>query len=97
MVTFGGRFFVPIFRSETGSIKRIPYICELGSCQFIEKGENIFFLGPTGTGKTHLAKAICHMVCRKYLTVRFFPFYQFFNELGKATLNNQQNKYLNLQ
>ena len=70
------------------------YIRELGSCQFIEKGENIFFLGPTGTGKTHLAKAICHMACRKYLTVAFFPFYQFFNELNKALLNNQQNKFM---
>lgn len=70
------------------------YIRELASCHFIEKGENIFFLGPTGTGKTHLAKAICHMACRKYLTVAFFPFYQFFNELNTAMLNNQQNKFM---
>jgi len=70
------------------------YIRELCSCQFIEKGENIFFLGPTGTGKTHLAKAICHMACRKYLTVAFFPFYQFFNEFSRATLNNQLNKFM---
>jgi DNA replication protein DnaC len=70
------------------------YIRELASCQFIEKGENIFFLGPTGTGKSHLAKAICHMACRKYLSVAFFPFYQLFNELNKATLINQQNKFM---
>ena len=70
------------------------YIRELATCQFIEKGENIFFLGPTGTGKSHLAKAICHMACRKYLSVAFFPFYQFFNELNKATLNNQQSKFM---
>ena len=71
------------------------YIRELATCKFIEKGENIFLLGPTGTGKTHLAKAICHMACRKYLTVAFFPFYQFFNELKKAILNNQQQKFIN--
>jgi len=70
------------------------YIRELASCQFIDKGENIFLLGPTGTGKTHLAKAICHAVCRKYLTVAFFPFYQFFNELNKAVLNNQYHKFM---
>lgn len=69
------------------------YIRELATCRFIEKGENIFFLGPTGTGKTHLAKALCHTACRKYLTVAFFPFYLFFNELTKATLINQQNKF----
>jgi DNA replication protein DnaC len=70
------------------------YIRELATCRFIEKGENIFFLGPTGTGKTHLAKAICHQACRKYLTVAFFPFHQFFNELNKAMLTNQQNKFM---
>ncbi len=69
-------------------------IRELATCQFIDKGENIFLLGPTGTGKTHLAKAICHAACRKYLTVAFFPFHQFFNELNKATLNNQHQKFL---
>jgi len=71
------------------------YIRELATCRFIEKGENIFFLGPTGTGKTHLAKALCHHACRKYLTVAFFPFYQFFNELNHAILNNQQHKFMN--
>jgi DNA replication protein DnaC len=70
------------------------HIRELASCRFIEKGENIFFLGPTGTGKTHLAKAICHMACRQYLTVAFFPFYQFFNELNQATLNEQHHKFI---
>ena len=73
---------------------KAAYIRELAMCQFIDKGENIFFLGPTGTGKTHLAKAICHMACRKYLSVAFFPFYQFFNELSKATVNNQQHKFM---
>lgn len=35
-------------------------IRELAGCRFIDRGENIFFIGPTGTGKTHLAKAIGH-------------------------------------
>jgi len=70
------------------------YIRELASCQFIDKGENLFLVGPTGTGKSHLAKAICHMACRKYLSVAFFPFYQFFNELHKATLADQQHKLM---
>jgi DNA replication protein DnaC len=67
------------------------YIRELATCQFIDKGENIFFLGPTGTGKTHLAKAICHMACRKYLSVAFFPFSHLSNELSKTTNNNQHH------
>lgn len=70
------------------------YIRELANCQFIDKGENILLLGPTGTGKTHLAKAICHAACRKYLTVAFFSCYQFFNELHKAALTNQHDHLL---
>ena len=31
---------------------------ELASLGFLEKNENIVFLGPSGVGKTHLATAI---------------------------------------
>ena len=65
------------------------YIRELATCRFIEKGEGIFFIGPTGTGKTHLAKALCHQACRKHFTTAFYPFHQFFNEMGKAELKNK--------
>ena len=61
-------------------------IRELATCRFIEKGDNIFLLGPTGTGKTHLAQAISHMACRQMLSVEFFNFHDFFNALHKADL-----------
>ena len=70
------------------------HIRELATCRFMDRGENIFFLGPTGTGKTHLAKAICHQACRKQLSVRFFSFAKFFNEFNDAELNNQTEKFL---
>jgi len=69
-------------------------IRELATCNFLGQGENIFFLGPTGTGKTHLAKAICHQACRKQLSVRFYNFTQFFREFNNADLNNQTEKLL---
>jgi DNA replication protein DnaC len=31
---------------------------ELATCRFIEHGDNVVFLGPPGTGKTHLAMAL---------------------------------------
>jgi DNA replication protein DnaC len=70
------------------------YIRELATCRFIERGEGVFFIGPTGTGKTHLAKALCHQACRKHLSVAFYSFYGFFNELQKAELKNQLNRLI---
>jgi DNA replication protein DnaC len=67
-------------------------IRELGTCRFIENGENIFFLGPTGTGKTHLAKAIAHMACRQHLCVEFFNFQELFRLLKQADLSNSIDK-----
>lgn len=61
-------------------------IRELATCHFIENGENIFFLGPTGTGKTHLAHAIAHKACRQHRTVEFFNFHDFFSLILKADL-----------
>lgn len=69
-------------------------IRELATCRFIERGEGVFFIGPAGTGKTHLAKALAHQACRKYFTVAYFAFYQLFNELAKAEINNRLDKLL---
>jgi len=69
-------------------------IRELATCRFIEKGENIFLLGPTGTGKTHLAQAISHMACRKFLKVELYNFYDFFRTLHKADLTNRIDKLM---
>lgn len=70
------------------------YIRELATCRFIEKGEGIFLIGPTGTGKTHLAKALCHQACRKHFTTAFYPFHEFFNEMNKAELKNKLSQLI---
>jgi len=70
------------FRANT-SINAVQ-IRELATLRFIEKAENIFLLGPTGTGKTHLAKALAHLACRKNLKVCFFSFANMIAELSKA-------------
>jgi DNA replication protein DnaC len=69
-------------------------IRELATCRFIEKGENIFLLGPTGTGKTHIAQAISHMACRQMLTVEFYNFHDFFNAIHKADLMNKSDRLM---
>jgi DNA replication protein DnaC len=70
------------------------HIRELATCNFIERAEGIFFIGPTGTGKSHLAYAICHQACRKYLNVVFYKFHELFDELNKAEQRNQLSKLI---
>lgn len=54
-------------------------IKELSSCAFIEKKQNIFILGPSGVGKSHLAQAFGHQACRKGQDVLFYCTYQLFD------------------
>ena len=37
-----------------------PTLKELATCSFIDKKQNIFLLGPSGVGKSHLAQALDH-------------------------------------
>jgi DNA replication protein DnaC len=53
-------------------------IRELSSCGFIEKKQNIFILGPSGVGKSHLAQALGHQACRREQDVLFYCTYQLF-------------------
>ena len=53
-------------------------IRELSSCVFIEKKQNIFILGPSGVGKSHLAQALGHQACRREEDVLFYCTYQLF-------------------
>jgi len=46
-------------------------IRELISCRFMKSHENIFLVGPSGVGKSHLAQAIGTEVCRKGHDVSF--------------------------
>ena len=42
-----------------------PTIKELATCSFIGKKQLVFFVGPAGVGKSHLAQSLGHEACRK--------------------------------
>lgn len=65
------------------------FIRGLATCRFIERGEGVFFIGPTGTGKTHLAKALSHQACRMMFSVAFYSFRDLFGELATADIQNK--------
>lgn len=46
-------------------------IMDLATAGFVERKENVFFIGPAGVGKTHLASALAHQVCRRGFDVLF--------------------------
>jgi DNA replication protein DnaC len=57
---------------------QVPLIRELSLCAFIERKENIFILGPSGVGKSHLAQALGHEACRRGHDTLFYCTYQLF-------------------
>ena len=46
-------------------------VLELARCDWIERRENVIALGPSGTGKTHLALGLGLAACQKGLSVSF--------------------------
>lgn len=45
---------------------------ELSLCEYIERKENVIFVGPSGVGKTHLAIACAHEAARRGYDVQFY-------------------------
>ena len=46
-------------------------VLELARCEWIERRENVIALGPSGTGKTHVAQGLGLAACQRGLSVRF--------------------------
>ena len=59
------------FQFATGVPK--DRIHTLASLAFVERRENVIFLGPSGTGKTHLAIALGYLATQAGFKVRFLP------------------------
>jgi len=48
-----------------------PLTMELARCDYVDRRENIIALGPSGTGKTHIALGLGLAACQRGLKVRF--------------------------
>jgi DNA replication protein DnaC len=64
-------------------------IRELVQGDYIQRAEPIIFIGECGTGKTHLATALCVAACRQRRRVRFTTAAALVNELVEAKNQNQ--------
>lgn len=71
-----------------------PLIKELATVSFIEKHENVFFVGPSGVGKSHLSSAIGHEACRRGIDVLFRRTYRLLKWLGSGRADNTFDRKL---
>ncbi len=67
----------PVFKSldsfDFAAIPRLNkmQVLELARCEWIERRENVIALGPSGTGKTHVALGLGLAACQKGMSVGF--------------------------
>ena len=59
-------------------------VLELARCEWIDRRENVIALGPSGTGKTHVALGLGLAVCQKGLSVGFITAAALVHELMEA-------------
>jgi len=69
-------------------------IQELAGLAFIERRENVIFLGPSGTGKSHLAVALGVRATERRYKVRFVTAADLVLQLEKARREHRFDQYL---
>ena len=81
--------FPAIKSLDSFDFKSIPglnkmQVLDLARCEYIERRENIIALGPSGTGKTHIALGLGLAACQKGLSVGFITASALVHELMEA-------------
>lgn len=84
---------------DTFDFKAIPslnksLVQELARCEYIDQRENVIALGPSGTGKTHIALGLGLAACQKGLAVGFMTAAGLVHELMEA---RDEKRLLRLQ
>jgi DNA replication protein DnaC len=67
-------------------------VIDLATCGYIERRENVLFVGPTGTGKSHLAQALGHRACRAGHTVLYAAAHDILKQLRAARADNTYDR-----
>jgi DNA replication protein DnaC len=69
-------------------------IQELSSCRFITEKSPVLIVGPTGTGKSHIAQALAHCAIRRDIDVLWLSQSKLFSELQASKAAGRYEKKL---
>ena len=69
-------------------------VFDLAACAFIDRREDALFLGPGGTGKSHLAQAIGQAAILQGHKVFYRETHLLLEELGEATIDGTRKQYM---
>ena len=72
---------------ETGKIEALA-----SDSSWVDRADNLLFFGPSGTGKTHLAVAICNGLIERGIKVRYYQATALVQELQRARNELQLEK-----
>ena len=89
---FGTLKTIETFDFNLSSVSR-SQIEQLNTLAFIERKENVVFVGPSGTGKTHLAKALGYLATCNRFKVRFTTASDLMLQLSTAKRQNRLQTY----
>ncbi len=73
-----------------------PLVFDLAAGSFITRHEDVLFLGPPGTGKSHLAQAIGHAAIQQGYRVLYRETHKLLEELADATLDGTRKQHLQM-
>ena len=77
----------------SGNIRRV--INHLNTGGYLREKKNVIILGPTGTGKTHLAQALGHDACRRGYKVKFIRSCALIAEFNASRTDDSWQSVLN--
>jgi DNA replication protein DnaC len=69
-------------------------VFDLATAMFINKREDVLFLGPGGTGKSHLAQAIGHCAIQQGYQVLYRETHVLLDELADAVADGTRSEYM---
>ncbi|MEN9798956.1 MAG: hypothetical protein RL653_2652, partial [Pseudomonadota bacterium] len=76
-----------------GSVPKAK-VLELATCAFVERHDNVFIIGPTGVGKSHLAQALGHRACRLGSNVLYVGAHELLMQLRASRADASYEKRL---